>query len=1615
MNTEFEEMVEVDVEKSNDFFASWFKQNPDKVLGEIKQIKTKYGEDAYTVIGDKEKLLSIDVPDYMQVSSIDPLISNEKEVLNETNSTPEDVSLINESIKKSKNRNKVIDKTKKEISNSESTTSTNLWSYEEVDETYNGVKYDSDNNIISEAITFEEKQAYALYLHRLTGKYLEGGFAKYDMQDNMSNIKGLMKLGVLCFDNTEKEDRRKYKPTFYYASGNVQEKNKKLIEDKDFYIQNFGEEIYNNHLNALVDSLEKVRQKRLTLTNTDKSKRIIVNIHSEFSKEFYVKPTIPLDEKDLENQWNTWIRRDSETQEIEWKVKQTISGAYKPYERNGGRNDSFGTYKLNLIDAFSFWLKGISNKRLTDYGIVLGAYVQNVDEIQKYYVEKSKTVIDKKEYVEYFGLDRVIKDAWWEKLQGMRTKGAELFMLFLEKHLQSDDRIRLELLWNQKFNSIISYDYDKVPILFRFAKTIGNELLDIRPEKKRAIAFNMLTGSTLLAYGVGLGKTFCSIFTIGQNMDLGLCKRPLIIVPNSVYPQFVQEIKAILPQYKVNGLFNLRGVYEEYAKEITDNSITIVAYSGLEQLGFKSEEVGLKIFKRVQEIVEQGEVEKQKEKEIAKQNQAILEFLGIAQSNSSVFFDEVGFDYLCVDEAHNYKNLISSVKGKVTDGKREQTDYKISGSRSTRAVKLFAIAQYVQINNINGNCLLLTATPFTNTPLEIYSMLSLIRYDTLKINGFGSIQTFFDFYADVKYEPSLNTKLEPIIKQTVKGFKNVISLQGLIFSMIDKPTKEEEENSVERPNKIVLPLWDKRINDNTISVSESNQVTTLLRMTENQKALWGKLYQYGNGKINYATLSDTEDWNITKCGSIDSMLKKQKKDAENDESKADYDSNGIRSVFCLTYGRAISLNPYLYRFSGYKEEPTPAEYIQASPKIEYAIECIRSVKKHHEKTNTPMSGQIIYMDKGVSCFDLILQYLIEDLGFSSHEVGIIAGSGDSRIGDKKSEKEEVQDGFLGRKLDFSDPRNPKYVEIPHEKRIKVIVGSGAIKEGVNLQFYATCLYNCEIDWNPTDMTQLEGRIWRQKNAFANVRIVVPLLENSLDAFMYGKLKEKTGRINQIWERDGKNEFDLDELDPEEMQKQTTRDVSFIAESNKRKKIKEFDFDLSVLYGEYNAFRNVRLITANIYEVYNKIASDFSNNPMQIVWNYLNFFRPSLITKPLINNIDLVLKPTEEERSMELRINRSSLNYTFEELDELLKKFREDKIIEYPRGYSREWKGLFEKVYPKFEVGERVKFKTRRGENEGIIDSIASDSYDNKRIVYDIDVNGVIIESINIENNEIESLDNPIEERVSIDLGGKELKLGLKDSANDLLDVYKFTLNKMQKGLLVKDLTSIEYIGYSNSNIPILGTFYSWYSSSDVISDYESLKSFPKFSDFYYQNFLKKFGYDLAWSRWIIDYKDYWNKNLIPKGILNEEMLTEKLTFYREKIQKIEEDKKNINTEEANAVFIEEAKEELRIREESGDKPLSPLECSRVFATPNPDYLGNNLLDFFTEKYIKSQKAKENIEDIELVEVKEPIIEVKEPTIFDKKLKLLKLMLLSAKGSDKDLIEKKIRLLNLMNK
>jgi superfamily II DNA/RNA helicase len=125
---------------------------------------------------------------------------------------------------------------------------------------------------------------------------------------------------------------------------------------------------------------------------------------------------------------------------------------------------------------------------------------------------------------------------------------------------------------------------------------------------------------------------------------------------------------------------------------------------------------------------------------------------------------------------------------------------------------------------------------------------------------------------------------------------------------------------------------------------------------------------------------------------------------------------------------------------------------------------------------------VIYMNAGIGFFPLIKDYLVHEVGFESSEVAFIIG------GMNAQKKDAIKDKFQSGK-------------------VKVLIGSQAIREGINLQNRATVLYDLWLDWNPTDLKQLEGRIWRFGNQFANAG-----KENTLKLDEFNPAELKMGLI-----------------------------------------------------------------------------------------------------------------------------------------------------------------------------------------------------------------------------------------------------------------------------------------------------------------------------------------------------------------------------------------------------------------------------------------------------------------------------------------------------------------------
>jgi len=339
-----------------------------------------------------------------------------------------------------------------------------------------------------------------------------------------------------------------------------------------------------------------------------------------------------------------------------------------------------------------------------------------------------------------------------------------------------------------------------------------------------------------------------------------------------------------------------------------------------------------------------------------------------------------------------------------------------------------------------------------------------------------------------------------------------------------------------------------------------------------------------------------------------------------------------------------ALSPFLY---DRQDRPTSAEeYVLESPKIHYACECIKSVKKYHEKRNQEVSGQIIYMNRGKEFFHFIKQYLEEEVGYKK--------AVSFTIEDKKYKIDEVE--ILDSSISTDKKENIKEAFLLGV--CKVIIGTATIREGIDLQNKGTVIYNCYLEYNPTDIRQLEGRIHRQGNQYGYVRMAIPMVQDTMDTFIMQKLEEKTARINDIFYKgDRGNVLDVESLDPEEVKFALITDISKLAKM-------ELDKVLAI------ARRKTDYIENNIQTV-KGFKSDVNN-----YFDYKERLRNHIETwKKNISNYDYILVPyTDEQLSKFDKEKVKAIEKDFELLETintfLSKSLYEDKeLLEISRKVS----------------------------------------------------------------------------------------------------------------------------------------------------------------------------------------------------------------------------------------------------------------------------------------------------------------------------------------------------------
>ena len=703
----------------------------------------------------------------------------------------------------------------------------------------------------------------------------------------------------------------------------------------------------------------------------------------------------------------------------------------------------------------------------------------------------------------------------------------DLFGKFLREELPEDLKKRFVKDFNRNYNSIYVPNYSQFPLFSKIHQNFKGKELRLTEVQKGGIGRMTTKGVGLLAHEVGFGKTLSGILSMHEAMERENAARPLIVVPNnSILKQWVDTIFETIPDAKVNVLGNLGRDYDLSKFDNKDGEITLVTYEGFNNIGF-SKEITERLASRFN-YISASELKgiTNSERDFQKELEKDKEVQGKMKRGKIYDWEDFGFDHMTFDEAHNANHIIGKVR---IEDRRFASDFRSQNQQTSKlGINTWMAAQYIQEQNDGRNVSLLSATPFTNKPLEYYSILSLIANNRLEDSGYFNVNTFFETFMEADNDMEIDAKGDVKFKTNVRRFKNNSLFQQLLSEFID--VKGEEDNpELIRPNKL-----------NKEYKIEQND------LTEEQ----------------YDILAENFD--------------------------------GGQKGAILTHilnARKIAISPYLSPYYD-GEIPTVKEFVENSPKLNETMNLIRQNKK-----DIPESGQLIYSELAVEEFPTLKEYLIQELGYKPEEIGIITGA------TSKANRLKIQDDF-------------------NSGKIKIVIGSEAIQEGMNLQENTSDLYLLTLPYNFTSLRQVEGRFWRQGNKHENIRANFMLTNDSIDVFMLQKLQAKQARYLEAMKK-GADVIDVSDINTQELK------TAIITNPETRANI-EIELMKKRIESEKNKFLADSAFVLRKYEDYKKGKITRSELAAKGV-NVIEIEKQTKITEAKIKELDLQIENLSELR------------------------------------------------------------------------------------------------------------------------------------------------------------------------------------------------------------------------------------------------------------------------------------------------------------------------------------------------------------------------------------------------
>lgn len=402
---------------------------------------------------------------------------------------------------------------------------------------------------------------------------------------------------------------------------------------------------------------------------------------------------------------------------------------------------------------------------------------------------------------------KVINEVATAELREIERKMQKSFIDFVANH--EDVKEVVETTFNNRFNRIVNKNYNGSHLNIE-GLAQGCQL---RPHQLNAVQRILEDKRALLAHEVGTGKTLTMVSAGFKLKELGLINKPLYVVPSSLTAQFGQEILRFYPTKKV--FVTSERDFEKSRRKLFISRIAsnnydaiVIGHSQFEKIKVSEDRQKAYYLDKLHEIesvIDEARANKDRVtfKQAVRMQTRLMNQLEkldegkLAKADTFVEFEQLGIDFLFVDECHRYKNVrpITSL-GNVAG---------IGNTTAQKNMDMEMKVRSIQEEHNGTNIVFATGTPVSNSISEMYVMMNYIQPDILSDYGMDNFDAWVGAFGVIENNLEINTTGDKFIaRKRFTKFTNLPELMTLYKRTTDIQMTEDLDLPVPNVERIAV-------------------------------------------------------------------------------------------------------------------------------------------------------------------------------------------------------------------------------------------------------------------------------------------------------------------------------------------------------------------------------------------------------------------------------------------------------------------------------------------------------------------------------------------------------------------------------------------------------------------------------------------------------------------------------------------------------------------------------------------------------------------------------------------------------------------------------------------